>query len=348
MMRRLIPICFLACVLLNLPGCRKPENAAQKSFLAMGTIGTLLVTPEQAGNIEAMTALTTNRIRELEQIFSIFNPHSELSRLNAQAGSEFAPLTPELRGLLEKACAYGADSAGAFDVTIAPLMELWGFRSKTTPVAEPTPEALQNCLNQTGYQHILFTENGVLIEHTGLKIDLGGLAKGYAVDECYEKLQATGLKHALINLGGNMRALGAGPGGRSWQVAVRHPFQRNRVLGVLTLAPGRALATSGNYERFINLNGKHYAHILDPRTGRPVQGMAAVTVAAPNAMEADALSTTLFVLGCEAGAAFLRQKPDCAALFVPDRQPLEIMITPTLAKIWTPTPEQKQRITILE
>jgi len=135
-----------------------------------------------------------------------------------------------------------------------------------------------------------------------------------------------------------MRALGTGHGNAPWKVAVRHPFQPDRSLGVLHLAHGQAVATSGHYERFVTLDGRRYAHIVDPRTGFPVEGMAGITVLASTAVEADALSTTLFVLGTPEGWAVLQKKPGCAALFVPDKQPLEIRITPGLANWFNPDP----------
>ena len=119
---------------------------------------------------------------------------------------------------------------------------------------------------------------------------------------------------------------------------MRHPFQPDRSLGVLHLAHGQAVATSGHYERFVTLDGRRYAHIVDPRTGFPVEGMAGITVLASTAVEADALSTTLFVLGMQEGLTVLQKKPGCAALFVPDQQPLQIRITPGLADWFTPDP----------
>jgi thiamine biosynthesis lipoprotein len=147
-----------------------------------------------------------------------------------------------------------------------------------------------------------------------------------------------GIRNAMVDLGGNLRCRGEPRPGEPWKIGVRDPFDRERLIGVLRLTDGWAVATSGNYERFVTIAGKRYAHILDPRSGYPVEGMAGVTVLAPTATDADALSTTLFVLGPVKGRDVLARKPGCHALYVPDRQPMEIRVSAGFRKFFTPEP----------
>jgi len=170
-------------------------------------------------------------------------------------------------------------------------------------------------------------------------VDLGGIAKGYAVDVCYDRIYALGGRDFMVDLAGNLRCCGQGRSGRPWNVAVRNPFDAERHLGTIQLTDGLATASSGNYERFVEIAGRRYCHILDPRTGRPCEGMAGTTVICANATEADAMSTALFVLGPAQSVDVLRRMPRCEALFVPDEQPLRILVTPGFRSRFHPDPE---------
>ena len=347
-------ILFFTAIILSLvllPACNARRPAAPKqSFLAMGTLGSVSLPVSETARLAEATAIVTNILRDLEERFSVYRPESELSRLNAQAGNAPVPVSRELRELLVLAQAYGELSGGAFDVTIGPLMKLWGFNQNHPPVHPLTPDQVCPFLDKIGYRHIVLSSDTAFLDKAGVQVDLGGIAKGYAVDRCCGELSNHGFSNALVNLGGNMRALGT-PGSpgtpgtpgapgkdRAWKIAVRNPFVPGQSLGNLRLSNGQAVSTSGDYERFVTLDGRRYAHIMDPRTGFPVSGMAGITVLAPNAADADALSTTLFVLGMQEGLTVLQKKPGCAALFVPDKQPLEIRITPGLANWFNPDP----------
>ena len=355
--RRFVLFTALILALVLLPACDARRPAPKQSFLAMGTLGSVSLPVSEAERLAEATAIVTNIMRDLEERCSVYRPESELSRLNAQAGNAPVPVSRELRELLVLAKAYGDLSDGAFDVTIGPLMKLWGFNRNQPPAHPLTPDQVRPFLDKIGYRHIVLSNDTAFLDQADVQVDLGGIAKGYAVDRCCAELLSHGFSNVLVNLGGNMRALGApgtpgAPGApdkdRAWKIAVRHPFVPGQFLGNLRLSNGQAVATSGHYERFMTLDGHRYAHIMDPRTGFPVSGMAGITVLAPTAVDADALSTTLFVLGTQEGLTVLKKKPGCAALFVPDQQPLEIRITPGLAATWTPDPEVANRVKPLE
>ncbi len=179
-----------------------------------------------------------------------------------------------------------------------------------------------------------------------MQLDFGGIAKGYAVDVCFNELKDKGFKNYIVNIGGNLRVSGQATPTRLWTIGVRNPFDKSEIIGKLRLPSGMALATSGNYERFEYIDGKRYTHIIDPRTGKPVAGMAGTTVLSSTAVETDAMSTTLYVLGIDDGMAALAQTPDCCALFIPDKQPIQIIITPAFAALFEPLPEFRKQVVL--
>jgi thiamine biosynthesis lipoprotein len=229
------------------------------------------------------------------------------------------------------------ESGGAFDPTVAPLMRLWGFRGGVTTAARPAPAALGGALARVDWRQVTLVVTGtpphatVRLARTGMELDLGGIAKGYAVDQAYEALQREGCPDFLVNLAGNMRGRGApAVGRRGWRIGIRNPLQAGTWLGTLTLEDGEALATSGNYERFVVIEGERVPHIIDPRDGQPARGLIAVTVLAGSALEADALSTALFVLGAAGRHAVLRAHPGCGAVYLTDTRPPRLLVTPAL------------------
>ncbi len=248
--------------------------------------------------------LVRETFSKIESQLSIFNPTSQISILNTQ-GTITLPIKPggddpDLLFLINEAVKISHRTSGAFDPTVAPLMRLWGFRRATRTASMPTDTDLHEALSHVGYQKIILTTNEnstvtiKLID--GAKLDLGGIAKGYAVDLAYDRLVGAGLKDFIINLGGNIRVNGTPPQGSEWQIAIRDPDSPDKLTDeTLSLKSGEAVATSGSYERYVVIDGKRYSHIIDPRTGHPVERTGSVSVKAKSALEADALSTAVFV-----------------------------------------------------
>jgi thiamine biosynthesis lipoprotein len=325
------------------PGCGPrsgPPTAPGGVVPAMGTFASVTLAGADAARLAEAETLTAGALQRVEEACSLFKPESDLARLNAAAGAETVALSSETETVLRAAQRHGEWSAGAFDITVGPLMRLWGFRGGGPP-AEPDPTRLAAVLADVGWRHVALSNGTARLLRPGTRADLGGIAKGYGVDRACEALLSAGFSNALVNLGGNIRVLGAPDPGRPWRVAVRHPFNPDKTVGALALEPGQAVATSGHYEQFVVIQGRRAAHIMDPRTGRPVEGMASVTVLARTAMDADALSTAAFVLGLEAIPGLLERAGGLGALAVPDRQPLELWITPGLASRFTPNPDLK-------
>lgn len=237
-----------------------------------------------------------------ERRFSAALPDSEISRVNARGGAE--QLSPELRDMLLLALDISARSNGAFDISVYPLMQLWGFGHAP---ALPAPERIADTLPLVDYRGIAL-EDGRLALNPGQMLDLGGIAKGHTGQAAAERLAELGIESALINLGGNVQLLGARPDGSDWRVAIRDPLQpqSEQYVGIIS-ARDTAVVTSGSDQRYFEQGGRRYHHLLDPKTGYPAEsGLLSVTVVAADGMLADALSTALFVLGREAALDYWR------------------------------------------
>lgn len=237
-----------------------------------------------------------NEISRIERLLSKYNPESEVSKLN-----KFGTLkaSPETFYVIKKAKEFYSLSNGAFDITVAPLMEIWGFTSKQYSL--PSEEKIKEALKLVGSNKIILHDNSFVIQFktSGMKIDLGAIAKGYAVDCAIEKIKKHGIKDCLINAGGQIYCLGD-KYGKPWRVAIRNP-REDGLVNYLKLKD-RAISTSGDYEQYFTKGKKRYAHIINPKTGYPAESsIASVTVIAMDGLTADALSTSIFVLGKEKG-----------------------------------------------
>ncbi|MGI6495682.1 MAG: FAD:protein FMN transferase [Kiritimatiellia bacterium] len=296
----------------------------------MGTIASVSLPAAEEGRLAARRAAVRDRWDELERELSLFREGSDLWRLNEAAGEGDVPIGPDTRRALRDALAMAEASGGAFDPTVGPLMAIWGFRGGAPLENPPDGEALASVRMLVGWTNVVLGAGSARLAKPGMRLDLGGIAKGFAVDEAWDLLRAQGAEDFLLNLGGNIRVRGVpGPGRTGWRLGVRDPIRPDAILGTIELRDGEAVATSGDYERFVQIGGVRYGHILDARTGRPVRGVAGVTVRAPSACLADGLSTALFVLGPDAGRKLLAERhPECEALWVPSEPPHRPVATP--------------------
>ncbi len=241
-------------------------------------------------------------MRRIENLLSKYNPESEVAKLN-QSGS--LKTSAETFYIIKKAKEFCEKSGGAFDITVAPLMDLWGFTNKQYNV--PSEAEIINTLAFVGADKIILKDfnNVIQFKLSGSKIDLGGIAKGYALDCAVKKLKEAGINNCLINAGGQVYCLGSN-GSRPWKVAVTSPRGKNLV-DYLELKD-KSVATSGDYEQYFIKDKKRYSHILNPKTGYPASsGVSSVTVIADNALTADALATAIFVLGKDKGERLVKQ-----------------------------------------
>jgi thiamine biosynthesis lipoprotein len=280
----------------------------------MGTTFTVVAYGADAAHVAAVAGEVFEEFDAIDAQMSHYRPESELSGINRQAAARELLVEPALFRLLRESLDYSEETGGAFDVTVGPLMKAWGFFRGQGRV--PADEELEAVRRRIGFRHVRLNEGArtIRFDVEGLELDLGGIGKGYAVDRAVEILKSYGIESAMVASGtSSFYALGAPPGERAWPVSLRDPFENEKVADVVRLRDF-ALSISGNYERFFTLEGHVYAHILDPRTGRPVEGMLATAVLAPRAAEADALSTAFFVLGPEDSRQVLVARPNLISI----------------------------------
>ena len=305
-MKRLISL-LLAPLFLLCAGCGGQQEASRQ-FFAMDTI--MNVTAYGSHGAEAVQAVQET-VSRLEGLFSRTDPDSQISQINAHAGDGAAvEVDPAVARVLAFAQSVSAQLPGTFDVTIAPVMDAWGFTTEERHV--PTEEALSAALALVDGGALTVDEAApaARLERPGMEVDLGGVAKGFAAQEAEAAFRAAGAERGILDLGGNVTVIGARPDGDPWRVAVKDPQNTERYLCVLSLADVTA-STSGGYERYFEENGVRYHHIIDPKTGRPAEsGLLSVTVVSADAVLADILSTALFVAGEEEALDFWRGRTD--------------------------------------
>jgi thiamine biosynthesis lipoprotein len=285
---------------------------------AMGTDVEVYLYAPSATRAAVLMEAVFAEIERVEAALSTYRAHSELSRINRSAGATSVTTDPETFGLLRRALAFSAASGGAFDITVGPLVRAWGFSRGEGRL--PTPEELAEARSATGWRHVLLDDvhRAVRFGIPGLQLDLGGVGKGWALDSAAGVLRDHGVTTALIGAGrSSYYALGAPPRTEGWLVAVPDPTKPGQVLSTVRLRDG-SLSTSGNSEKYFDLGGRRYSHIIDPRTGEPSEGTLQVTVTAASATVSDALSTTLFVLGPAEAAELIGRTHGAAALLVAD------------------------------
>jgi len=277
------------------PGASRPFLVHEPGGI-MGTDTRLVaVLPPGMDKAEANAALNdaTAALRWIEILMSTALNHSELARFNAAGIGPFA-FGRETLQVLGAAQRLYEGSGGAFDVTCGPLIMLWQKAGELGRL--PAPEEIRSARAASDWRGLIFDDRGIFKKEEGLKIDLGGIAKGYAIDRAMERLAGAGCEGGLVDVGGDIRCFGTPMETNLWQIGVKHPFEADAPFARLGIASG-AVCTSGNYSRFVEIEGKWYSHIIDPRTGLPAGAAASVTVAAPTAMAADGWATALSVLG---------------------------------------------------
>jgi thiamine biosynthesis lipoprotein len=283
---------------------------------------TVVAPPDSAELRARLEREVEQRLQEINRQMSHYLPDSELSRFNRAPEGEAVRVGVELATVTRFALEMSRRSGGAFDPTLAPLINLWGFGEQGPVLAPPAEEAVQKARELVGWQAIEVTpQNELRKRKAGASLNLSALAKGYAVDEMWRVLQRHQLTNVYVSIAGEIRVAGHNARGGPWRIGISAPLElwrENDPLAAAVELRDTAISTSGDYQKFFHdAQGRRLAHILDPRTGRPVQHqLGSVTVVAPEGMQADALSTTLFVLGPEEGLKFVEGWTNAAALFI--------------------------------
>ena len=277
---------------------------------------TVVANDSVEGNKYIDTAVA--EISRIEKLISSWDENSQTSEINRNAGIKSVKVDSELFELIERAIGISKLTDGAFDISYASMDKIWKFdRSMTTM---PSEEEITASVSKVGYQNILLNKENstVFLKLEGMKIGFGAIGKGYAADKAKDLLISKGVPSGIINASGDMNTWGKQPNGKEWKVAITNPMDKNKVFALLPITNG-AVVTSGNYEKFVNFNGTRYSHIIDPRTGYPSTGIISVTVFAPKAELADALATSVFVMGKEAGLDRINQLPKIECIIIDDK-----------------------------
>jgi thiamine biosynthesis lipoprotein len=270
----------------------------ERSADAMGTTYTIDAYGANAGAIESVTEGAFDEVRRLDGMLSNYLPDSELSRVNQRAYQSPVRVSKELFQLLQECFAYSRKSEGSFDITVGPLMKVWGFYKGSGRL--PHRAEVRAALDHVGYEHVTLDPEHLTIRFTepGMSLDPGGVGKGYAVDRMAAVLRAGGITSALVSGGGSsIYGIGAPPEDpRGWHVSIRDPKDENKQAAEVYLKDN-SLSTSGNYEKFFWAEGKLYSHIMNPRTGYPAEGMLSVSVVSPQTLDSEVWAKPYYTLG---------------------------------------------------
>lgn len=304
----------------TLLACSKQPETVSFTGPTMGTQYAVKFLPPAAQDIntDALQAHIDEVLAEINQVMSTYDPNSVLSRFNQYDQTDWFAVTPELVTVIHQAQALSRLSDGAFDITVGPLVNLWGFGPDMGSDAIPSDAAIAKARDQVGYQQLKLRESPAALskDRSDLYVDLSAIAKGYAVDRVAALLDERGIANYLVEIGGELRLKGHNARSASWQIAVEQPDPGGRKVQRILAITDCGLATSGDYRNFFIKDGQRYSHILDPRTGRPIEHrLASVTVLADSALAADGRATTLLALGPEDGLA-LAQEQGWAALLL--------------------------------
>ena len=295
--------------------------SAQKSYsessILMGSSFEITVVALDEDFAKESLAIAKKEIIRIENLISSWDQKSETSRINKNAGIGAVEVSKELFDLIFRAQQISKLSSGAFDLTFAAIDKLWNFDGKESEM--PNPDTLKASVFNIGYQLIELDEESltVFLPKKGMKIGFGAIGKGYAADRAKQLLVERGVLGGIINASGDMNTWGTKPDGSSWTIGIVNPMNNKKVFSWFSLEHN-AVVTSGDYEKFTQINGRRYSHIIDPRTGIPSQGIVSCTVFAGKAELADAIATAIFVMGVESGLFLIDQLPNIEAILIDD------------------------------
>nr|WP_243641748.1 FAD:protein FMN transferase [Maribacter algicola] len=290
----------------------------QRTLKLMGSRFDLTVVANDSTTANSYMDLAVNEITRIEKLISSWDPNSRTSEINKNAGIKPVKVESELYELIKRALGISKLTDGAFDISYASMDRIWKFDGSMKTM--PSEEEIKSSVAKVGFQNIILdsVEQTVFLKLPGMKIGFGAIGKGYAADKARQMLTDMGVPAGIINASGDMNTWGKQTNGESWKVAITNPMNKNKVFALLPITDG-AVVTSGDYERYVTFNGKRYAHIIDPRTGHPATGIISVTVFAPKAELADALATSVFVMGKEIGLDRINQLPKVECIIIDEK-----------------------------
>ena len=314
-----VQTCLLTLLVSALSGCvgaptGQESAVVTRAQMQMGTLVKITVVARSEAVAQAAATAGFTEIRRLEELLSTWIPTSELSRVNASAGVMPVHVSPETLTVVQRAVQVADMTDGGFNIAIGPAVDAWRVTEGQRIPTESELDALRPLVDLQAV-HVDVREQTIYLGKAGMRIDVGGIGKGYAADQAVDALRRAGAKAGVVALSGDIKTFGRLPGGKMFPVGIQHPRRDGSVLAWIDLQD-EAISTAGDYERFFEREGVRYHHILDPRTLQPARSCQSVTVIAREGVWADGLDTGIFVMGPERGMELVERLPDVEAIIV--------------------------------
>ena len=309
-------IIFGSLFLLSIAICSSQE-VYKRTLKLMGSRFdiTIIANDKEQGN--KFLDLAVTEISRIEKLISSWDQYSQTSSINKNAGIEPVIVDTELFNLIKRSIQLSRLTEGAFDISYASMDRIWKYDGSMRMM--PSKLVIENSVAKVGFENIILNEEtrSVFLKLKGMKIGFGAIGKGYAADRAKILLKQKGVRGGIVNASGDMNTWGKQLNGDDWKVGITNPLNKNKIFALLPVHE-KAVVTSGNYEKYVSFNGKRYSHIIDPRTGYPSSGIVSTSVFAPSAELADALATSIFVMGTEVGLDFVNQLKGIECIIVDD------------------------------
>ena len=312
----LLAVILIIAVIIPQTGCGDKEPVSKSEFCLDTSCEITIYDMEDMTDAKAneILELTYDEIQKYENLLSKTIEGSDVYRINSESG-DAAEVSDDTIDVISKGLLMGKLSQGAFDITVGALTDLWDFKSEDPQV--PEDAAIKKALETVGFSNVSVKDNKVKLSDTDTKLDLGGVAKGYIADRIKDYLEEEGVRHAMINLGGNVLAMGSKLDGSDYNIGIQEPFDETGEPITSVKISDKSVVTSGIYQRYFKADGKIYHHILDPNTGYPCENnLYSVTILTDSSLTADALSTTCFLLGYDRGMKLINQLDNVDAVFI--------------------------------
>jgi thiamine biosynthesis lipoprotein len=308
---------YLSLVLLFACLVSQAQVLRKRTTMLMGGRFDITIVGRDSLTAEMSIDTVIAEITRIENLISDWKPTSQVSQVNANAGIRPIKVDKEVFELTERALELSKLTHGAFDISFAAMDRIWKFDGSMT--AMPTAEAIKKSVEKVGYRNIILDkeQSTIFLKLKGMKIGFGALGEGYAADQCRDMMLKRGIEAGIVNGSGDMSAWGKQPDGSDWIIGINDPNRQGELFAVVPLRQG-AVVTSGSYEKFVIFNGKRYSHIINPATGYPATGLTSVTVFGPSAEKANGFSTSLMVLGKQAGLKLINQFPEFSCVMITD------------------------------
>jgi FAD:protein FMN transferase len=296
----------------------KQKTVFNRSLKLMGNSFQISDVAEKEAWASERIDAAVHEIRRIEKLLTTYSDDSETALINKNAGAEPVAVSRETFNIIERSVRISAITQGAFDITYGSVdKRLWNF--DTNMKSLPDKETAKKMVRLINYRNILLDKEKttVFLKEKGMRIGFGGIGKGYAAEKAKQVMQAMGSQSGIVNASGDMTTWGYQPNGKPWTIGIANPNAKQQVFSYMNIT-NMAVATSGNYEKYIMVNGKKYSHTIDPRTGLPIRGIKSVTIISPNTEIADAMATPVMIMGIQAGLDLINQMKDIEAIIIDD------------------------------